>query len=149
MSHLLSESDLAKVFDHLPAACLVLDPSFIIVAQNRAHAEATITEPGNTLGRFLFEVFPDNPNDSAADGLSSLRASLTKVMKTRETDVMPILKYAVKRRNSDGTYEERYWRVTNTPLLGPDGFVSLIVNVAEDVTALMQPQRSDDDHTGI
>lgn len=99
--------------------------------------EATLTEPKNILGRLLFEVFPDNPNDSTADGLSSLRASLTKVMKTRKTDTMPILKYAVQRRHSDGAYEERYRRVTNTPILGSDGFVSLIVNVAEDVTALM------------
>ena len=86
----------------------------------------------------MFEVFPDNPNDSGADGLSGLRASLTRVMKTREADVMPVLKYAIQRRHSDGTYEDRYWRVTNTPVIGPDGFVKLIINVAEDVTEWMQ-----------
>jgi PAS domain-containing protein len=138
MKRLLSVLDLEEVFDNLPAACLVLDPAFKIVAQNLAHAQATITEPKNTLGRLLFEVFPDNPNDSNADGLSDLRASLTRVLKTRQADIMPVLKYAVKRRHSDGTYEDRYWRVTNTPVLGPDGFVRLIINVAEDVTALVE-----------
>lgn len=138
MNYLLSGSELEQVFDTLPALCLVLDPAFKIVAQNRAHAQATMTKPENTLGKLLFEVFPDNPNDSAADGLSDLRASLTKVMKTREADTMPVFKYAIQRRHSDGTFEDRYWRVTNTPVIGPDGFVTLIINVAEDVTEWVQ-----------
>lgn len=137
LKHLLSATDLEKTFDNLPAACLVLDPSFRILAQNRAHAIATMTEPQQTVGKLLFEVFPDNPNDSAAGGLSELRASLTKVMKTCQADVMPVLKYAIKRRHSDGGYEQRYWRVTNTPILAADGFVHLIINVAEDVTSLV------------
>jgi PAS domain-containing protein len=136
--NLLSGPELEQVFDTLPALCLVLDPAFKIVAQNKAHAQATMTKPENTLGRLLFEVFPDNPNDSGADGLSDLRASLTRVMKTREADTMPVLKYAVQRRHSDGTYEDRYWKVTNTPVIGPDGFVKLIINVAEDVTEWVQ-----------
>ncbi|MGZ5927116.1 MAG: PAS domain-containing protein [Rhizomicrobium sp.] len=139
MNYLLSGSELEQVFDALPALCLVLDPAFKIVAQNKAHAQATMTRPENTLGRLLFEVFPDNPNDSGADGLSDLRASLTRVMKTRKADTMPVLKYAIQRRHSDGAYEDHYWRVTNTPVIGPDGFVMLIINVAEDVTEWMQP----------
>ena len=139
MNYLLSGSELEQVFDTLPALCLVLDPAFKIVAQNRAHAQATMTKPESTLGKLVFEVFPDNPNDSAADGLSDLRASLTKVMKTREADTMPVFKYAIQRRHSDGTFEDRYWRVTNTPVIGPDGFVTLIINVAEDVTEWVQP----------
>src|SRR4051812_26047600 len=115
MGNLLSHSDLVRVFDTLPGLCLVLDTSFRILAQNHAHANATMTDSERTVGALLFELFPDNPNDSAADGLSDLRASLLKVMKTRQTDIMPLLRYAIK-RPSDGTYEERDWRVTNTPL---------------------------------
>ena len=137
MKTLLSDRELEQVFDALPALCLVLDPAFKIVAQNQAHARATMTKPENTVGRLLFEVFPDNPNDSSADGLSGLRGSLTRVMKTRGADAMPVFKYAIQRRQSDGRYEERYWKVTNTPVIGPDGFVKLIVNVAEDVTDLV------------
>jgi PAS domain-containing protein len=138
MNSLLSGAEWEQVFDALPALCLVLDPAFKIVAQNEAHARATLTKRENTLGRLLFEVFPDNPNDSGADGLSGLRASLTRVMKTREADTMPVLKYAIQRRHSDGIYEDRYWRVTNAPVIGADGFVKLIINVAEDVTDWVQ-----------
>ena len=138
MNYLLSGSELEQVFDTLPALCLVLDPTFKIVAQNKAHAQATMTRPENTLGKLLFEVFPDNPNDSGADGLSDLRASLTRVMKTRKADTMPVFKYAIQRRHSDGTFEDRFWRVTNMPVIGPDGFVTLIINVAEDVTEWVQ-----------
>jgi hypothetical protein len=138
--HLLSQADLEQTFDNLPGTCLVLSSSFKILAQNRAHALATMTDPKQTVGKLLFEVFPDNPTDSSAAGLSDLRASLMKVMKTCKSDVMPILKYAVKRRESDGSYEQRYWKVTNTPILGKDGFVHLIINVAEDVTSLVPKQ---------
>jgi hypothetical protein len=62
-------------------------------------------------------------------------------MKTRKADGMPILKYAVEHRHSGGTYEDRYWKVTNTPILGPDGFVRLIINIAEDVTTLVKSHR--------
>lgn len=68
MKRLLAHLDLEQVFDNLPAACLVLDPASKIVAQNRAHAQATITEPKNTLGRLLFDVFPDNPKIATPTG---------------------------------------------------------------------------------
>jgi PAS domain-containing protein len=139
MEHLLQPADFEIVFDRLPGMCLLLDISFRILAQNRAHAEATLTDPKATVGRFLFEVFPDNPGDSGADGLSELRRSLTKVLKTRAPDPMPLLKYDIKSVPGKGVpYEMRYWRVVNTPILGEDGFVRLIINNAEDVTALMR-----------
>ena len=52
-------------------------------------AGSTHTTP-ETLGRGLFEVFPDNPDDPAASGTSNLRASLARVLKTRLPDTMPV-----------------------------------------------------------
>jgi hypothetical protein len=36
--------DYQAVFDHTPSLVLVLDPGFRIVAQNRAHARATLSD---------------------------------------------------------------------------------------------------------
>ena len=58
-----------------------MDTAFNIVAQNEQHARITETQ---AVGRNLFAAFPDNPNDSGAEGLARIRQSLLKVLKTRE-----------------------------------------------------------------
>lgn len=126
--------DYKLVFDHMPGMCLVLDPAFIIVAQNAEHARLTLSMNKQVVGRGLFEVFPDNPNDSAADGVSAVRRSLLKVLKTREPDAMPVIRYDVQ--PDYGAFQERYWAITNTPILDADGYVRWIINRADDVTEL-------------
>ncbi|HXJ01779.1 MAG TPA: PAS domain-containing protein [Micropepsaceae bacterium] len=135
----LSEADYKLVFEHMPGLCLVLDTRFRIVAQNAMHAKATLSADRNIVGKGLFEVFPDNPDDSRASGVSAVRQSLLKVMETRQQDTMPVIRYDVQPRS--GTFQLRYWAITNTPILGEDGFVRWIVNRAEDVTELVQLRR--------
>ncbi len=129
--------DYRVIFERIPSPYLVLDPSFTILAQNDAYARVTNTRREDTVGRLLFEVFPDNPNDSNAEGLSALRQSLLHVLKTRAANEMPVLKYDIKQPVSQGGgYTRRYWRVVNTPVLGADGYVSCIINQADDITEL-------------
>ena len=128
--------DFELVFHMLPGMCLVLDPAFTIMAQNEEHARATLTVDRHVVGQNLFAAFPDNPNHSAAGGVSDVQTSLLKVLKTRETDAMPLIRYDVK--GARGPYRARWWQVTNTPVLGPDGYVQWIINRAEDVTELVE-----------
>jgi PAS domain-containing protein len=128
--------DFELVFHLLPGMCLVLDPAFTILAQNEAHAQATLTADKQAVGKHLFAVYPDNPNHSAADGVSLLRASLLKVLKTRQEDAMPVIRYDVK--DSRGRYQARWWQIVNTPILGEDSYVRWIINRAEDVTELVE-----------
>jgi hypothetical protein len=65
-----------------------------------------------------------------------VQASLLKVLKTRLPDAMPPIRYDVN--PSMGPYEQRWWQITNTPILGDDGYVRWIVNRAEDVTELVE-----------
>ena len=128
-------SALVAVFELLPRPYLVLDTHFNIVAQNAEHAAATRTASTRTVGRALFEVFPDNPDDYDADGVSKLRSSLLRVLNTRQADLMDIQKYDVQRSVADGGgFETRYWCVLNLPVLGNDGYVQWILNCPEDVT---------------
>ena len=76
---------------------------------------------------------------AAADGVSKLRTSLLKVLKTREADVMPVIRYDVQ--GERGPFQPRYWVITNTPILGEDGYVRWIINRAEDVTLLEELRR--------
>src|SRR5215469_6073417 len=76
---------------------LLLDPSFVILDGSDAYLAATMTERERIVGHHLFEIFPDNPDDSHADGVNNLRSSLLRVMQTRAPDAMPIQKYDVRR----------------------------------------------------
>ena len=131
-----SKPDYKLVFDLMPGMCLVLDTNFTILAQNKAHAEATLSTAKNVLGRGLFEVFPDNPDDYNASGVSAVRQSLLNVLKTCRPDHMPIVRYDVQ--PDMGKFEQRSWAISNTPILGEDGYVRWIINRAEDVTELVQ-----------
>jgi len=135
------EIDYKIVFEQTPGMCLILDPTFRIIAQNLTHARATLSTERSIVGKGLFEVFPDNPDDPYAKGVAAVRESLLKVMKTRRADTMPIIRYDV--RPHSGNFQQRYWAITNTPILGEDGFVHWIINRAEDVTGLVQLQRRD------
>lgn len=128
----LDTVDFRAVFEKSIALQLLLDPSFIIVAVSDAYAKATLTERERIVGRHLFEVFPDNPDYDHADGVSNLRRSLLKVVQSRTADAMPVQKYDIP--HPGGAFEERYWKPVNWPILGEDGFVTLIVHQVEDVT---------------
>ena len=128
--------DFELVFQKMPGLCLILDPKFVIVAQNEEHARATQTD---VVGQMVFAAFPDNPDHSGASGVARIRDSLLKVLKTREADALPTLRYDVKR--PVGPFEPRYWSVTNVPILGEDGYVRWILIRAEEVTAMVEQRR--------
>ena len=137
MPSLLTPDDFKNIFERMAGLCLVLDPSLRIVAQNDAHARATMTRREETLGKFLFEVFPDNPAQSGAQSVSTLRQSLLNVLKTRAVDVIPSFQFDISPPEG-GRYVPRYWRVVNTPILDDAGFVRLIINQVDDLTVLLE-----------
>jgi len=125
-----------------PDCYLVLAPDFTIVAVSDAYLAATMTLRDEIVGRPLFEVFPDDPNDPEANGVSNLRASLRRVLTNRRTDVMPVQRYSIRRRSSEGgEFEERYWSPLNAPVLGEDGRVAYIIHRVEDVTDVVKLRR--------
>ena len=125
-------AELTSLFESLPGLYLVLTPDLTIVAVSDAYLKATMTTRAGIIGRGLFEVFPDNPADVGATGVSNLRASLDRVRETAASHTMAIQKYDVRR--PDGVFEERYWSPINSPVLGADRRLQYIVHRVEDVT---------------
>jgi len=124
------------LFDSLPGLYLILTTDLTIVAVSDAYLKATMTEREAILGRGLFEVFPDNPDDPDATGKTNLRASLNRVLKTARPDTMAIQKYDIRR--PDGSFEERYWSPVNSPVLGADRSIEYIIHRVEDVTDFLR-----------
>jgi len=121
-----------SLFDSLPGLYLVMTPDFNIVAVSDAYLKATMTRREEILGRGLFDVFPDNPDDPKATGTANLRASLQRVLKTCRPDTMAIQKYDI--RGAGGVFEERYWSPVNSPALGADHRIEYLIHRVEDVT---------------
>lgn len=138
-----SRAELQSLFTSLPGLYLVLTPDLHIVTASDAYLDATMTTGEKIVGRGLFEVFPDNPDEPGASGVSNLRASLGRVLEDRVVDTMAIQKYDIRR--PDGVFEERYWSPINSPVLGDDGEVKYIIHRVEDVTDYVRRHFSDED----
>ena len=136
--------DFRTLFESAPGLYLVLTPDLKVVAASDAYLRATMTEREQILGRDLFDVFPDNPDDAAATGTRNLRASLERVRETKSADVMAVQKYDIRRPESEGGgFEERYWSPVNSPVCDPDGEVAYIIHRVEDVTAFIRLKQQD------
>jgi signal transduction histidine kinase/ActR/RegA family two-component response regulator len=138
--------DFRTLFESVPGLYLVLTPDFKIVAVSDAYLRATMTQRKEILGRRLFEVFPDNPDDPSASGVRNLRASLENVLRLRAADAMAVQKYDIRRPESEGGgFEERYWSPVNSPVLEEGGEVAYIIHRVEDVTEFvyLKQQRSE------
>lgn len=130
-------ADLQRIFDATPNPYLLLRadaPLFSIVAVNDAYLSATGTARAAIVGRPLFDVFPDNPHDNSATGVSDLRSSLDRVVRERTADAMGVQKYDIPLRDDSGRFDLKYWSPVNTPVLGADGKVDYIIHRVEDVT---------------
>src|SRR5580692_6130416 len=147
--------DFRLLFESLPEKYLVIDPNLVIVAASDAYLTATLTRREGLVGRRLFDLFPDNPDDPATEGARNLKASLTRVVRERTRDSMSVQKYDIPRpAAAGGGFEERFWSVSNSPVLAPDGSVALVVHAVEDVTDYMlrqlgDPTRSDPDRLDV
>jgi len=131
--------DFSSLFEAAPGLYLVLDPDLVIVAVSDAYLRATMTDRERILGRGLFEVFPDNPDDPEATGEGNLRASLARVARDRVPDSMAVQQYDIRRPEADGGgFEVRYWSPYNSPVLGPDGDLAYIIHSVEDVTEFVR-----------
>ncbi|HZP67044.1 MAG TPA: ATP-binding protein [Rudaea sp.] len=131
--------DFRLLFESAPGLYLVLDPSFTIIAASDAYLRATMTERARILGRDLFEVFPDNPDDPSATGTRNLRASLERVLKQKAADTMAVQKYDIRKPESEGgAFEERYWSPRNIPVFDGDARLVAIIHRVEDVTEFVR-----------
>jgi signal transduction histidine kinase/AmiR/NasT family two-component response regulator len=133
--------DFRALFESAPGCYLVLDRELVIVAVSDAYLHATMTRREEILGRGLFEVFPDNPDDPEATGVGNLRASLDRVRHHRVPDTMAVQQYDIRRPDAEGGgFETRYWSPLNTPVLGADGELVYIIHRVEDVTEFVRLQ---------
>jgi len=130
--------DYAAAFRALPGMVALLTPELVYADANDEFLEMAGRAREQLIGRYLFDVFPDNPNDPTSTGMRNLEASLRRVLATGERDAMALQRYDVESLEQPGTWEERFWSPVNVPVLDPDGKVVLLVHRVEEVTELIR-----------
>ncbi len=131
--------DFRALFESSPGLYLVLTPDFTIAAVSDNYLAATMTQREAILGRGIFDVFPDNPDDPSATGMRNLKSSLERVRNDRISDTMPLQKYDIRRPQSEGGgFTERYWSPLNTPVFDEDKELAYIIHRVEDVTEFVR-----------
>jgi PAS domain S-box-containing protein len=136
-----------RVFESAPDLYLVLlpnAPNFTIAGASDAYLRATGTRRGEIVGRGIFDVFPDNPDDPQASGVRNLSASLGRALTGRAPDAMAVQRYDVRRTDAEGGgFEQRWWSPLNSPVLAEDGSVAYLLHRVEDVTEVIRLRHTD------
>ncbi|MFI8342046.1 PP2C family protein-serine/threonine phosphatase [Streptomyces sp. NPDC085639] len=130
--------DYQAVFQALPGAVALLTPDLVYADVNESFLSASGRTREQLVGRYLFDVFPDNPTDPAATGMRNLRASLERVKATGERDSMAVQRYDVEDPHGSGVWYERYWSPVNVPVRAPDGSLALLLHRVEEVTEIIR-----------
>lgn len=131
----------------VPGCFLILLPNaphYTIVGATDAYLEATFTQRDAIVGKPVFDVFTDDPANPEATGVRNLRASLDRVLATRQEHHMPEQRYDIW-NDAQQAFVIKYWRPMNRPVFDAGNQVRFIYHWVEDVTenALLKASEAD------
>jgi len=126
------------------APYLLVDADLRIRGVNPAYERATAHARSWLVGERLFDVFPDNPADPAADGVANLSSSLERVFRTGARHWMGVQRYDVPDPYVPGSFVYKVWAPVNSPVKDGGRTVAVLHHV-QDVTAVLS--RADEDTT--
>jgi PAS domain S-box-containing protein len=126
-----------SLFTAVPSALLLLDLELAVVDANPAFCALLGRRRTDLRGRRLFDLFPDNPDDPAADGAQAVRASLEAARDTGSVQAMPLQRYDTSTAEG-GVFARRYWSIVNAPIVDEHGETVLVLNRVEDVSAFVE-----------
>lgn len=135
------DPDFRALVKRQPFNDLVLTSDLHVAAMSDRYAAATMLMPDRHAGQYLFDLFPDNPDDDEATGVAHLKASLLRAGASGSTDRMPLQRYDVRSLDGTGPFEERWWYPVNFPIL-KGGTIHHFVHRVQDVTRFVRLQRT-------
>ena len=124
--------DLYKFLVNLPDTVVLLSPELNILDATDEYLRVTKRTRDELMGKNFLEMFPDNPDQPESRNEHLLRASLMRVIETKQCDKLDLLRYDIP--VSEGVYEERYWEAIHSPVINDTGEVGFIIQKTSDVT---------------
>ncbi|MEO5565513.1 MAG: EAL domain-containing protein [Luteimonas sp.] len=124
--------DYGSIFSVSSNACLILAPDLTILDANKAIAALARTPRKQLIGQQFFKALPAR----LEDGARILRASFKRVLELGKLDTISFLHYPVAMPDGSTGWQDRYWRVQNTPLRDVAGRIVAILHCPTDVTSM-------------
>ncbi|WP_258808035.1 PAS domain-containing protein [Pseudidiomarina sp. CB1] len=139
-----SAVDFALIFNALGMPVMILEPEQLtIVAASSGYLQTTMRSADDIIGKYLFDAFPDDPDDQDVSGTTSLKQSIERVIATRKPHTMGIVRYPIPRPpEQGGGFVERFWQVTNSPIFNPKGELQYLLHAVVDVTAQVRAEQT-------
>jgi len=133
-----NDPDYQILFESAPGIFLVLSPDLKIVAVSRDYLNATKTTKNEIVGREIFDVIPDNPKTPHITTVAEMKASLNSVLQNKTAVTGAVQRHDIRRPKSEGKgFEKRFWRPSNSPVIGENNEVKYIIHSVEDITELI------------
>ncbi|NNG22516.1 PAS domain-containing protein [Telluria aromaticivorans] len=130
-------SDYQALFRASPYPYLVMAPDLTIIGASGAYLRSVQRTEADIVGRYVFDAFPEDPDNPEATDITEVRASLLRALAKGEPDTTAFVRYAVPIETPEGIkFDERYWSTVHTPVLGEDGTPIMVVQNPVDVTEL-------------
>jgi PAS domain S-box-containing protein len=131
--------DYQALFRASPYPYLLMDLALNIIGANDAYLHATGRREDELLGRYVFDAFPENPDDPGSTNIAEVRSSLLRAIASGKPDTTAFLRYSVP--SPGGGFMERFWSTVHTPIPGGDGATAFVAQNAIDVTELYRFDR--------
>ena len=139
-----SSLDFQQLFNIIPGLYIILLPDLTVAAVSDDYLRATMVKREDLIGRYLFDVFPENPDDGEAHASANVRGSVERVFQTGEVDILPVQKYDLQRPPEEGGgFEERFWRLATYPFFDEAGKVACVIHRVEDITEQVRLRRKE------
>ncbi|OIK06335.1 PP2C family protein-serine/threonine phosphatase [Streptomyces monashensis] len=128
--------DYSAVFQALPGAAALVTPELVYADANAEFLHLRGLTREQVVGRFVPDDHPEK--DPAEPLLLRVLASLRQAAGTGERSIVALQQYDTQDPDQPGVWHERYFNMTNIPVFGPDGRVTMLLHRVEDVTELIR-----------
>jgi len=122
-----------RLFEAVPGNNLLIrsdSPRFTMLAASESYLQLTGKSKTDLIGIGVFEAFPPRPE--GLEDSEDLKASFLEVLATKKTHQLPVQRYDI--HDVETHFIEKYWRISNSPVLNEEGDVAYIINSVEDIT---------------
>ncbi|MCX2740917.1 PAS domain-containing protein [Pontibacter anaerobius] len=127
--------EVLRAFETLPDPYLILSPEFTILTASKAYLELSLRNLADIQGKYVLDVFPDNPSVTDCKATAMLKSSLQWAVEHKQVHTMPCQRYDLSPPNSPEVFTEKYWQAVNTPVADTEGNIQYIIHKVEDITA--------------
>ncbi|MFJ7949487.1 SpoIIE family protein phosphatase [Streptomyces sp. NPDC096354] len=131
------EIDRIAMVQALPGAVALLTPQLVYADVNEDWLRLFGRTREQEVGRYMPDDFANSSNHPGVALLREVVASLRRVAESGERETMELQRFDPQDPGRPGRGDERYWSMSNIPLVGPDGRVALLMHRVEEVTELV------------